>query len=199
MGRLGIDDYLWHLAFEAAKRGTCDRLRAGCVIARNGKVIATGYNGSADGEPHCDDVGHELVLVTAPIDKGFLGPPPPIPRLPQEPSRHCVRAIHAEVNAIINAASIGISIAHADWYITGVPCQGCSCIISRLKPKRLFFRGDVPGSEEDRWYRVHWWQRQWKRKHYPKLVVQTRDDLVRRGVIDNVEDQIKTVAGAFDH
>jgi len=61
MGRLNQDDYLWSLAFQAAARSTCDRGRHGCVVAREGVVLATGYNGSAPGEPHCDEDGHLLI------------------------------------------------------------------------------------------------------------------------------------------
>lgn len=75
--------------------GTCPRARVGCVIAKEGRILSTGRNGSLPGEPHCDDVGCYM-------EDG-----------------HCVRTIHAEANAIAFAAKHGIALAGATLYTTG--------------------------------------------------------------------------------
>lgn len=123
MARLSTDDYLMSLAFQAATRSTCDRFHAGCVVAREGKLVSTGYNGSLESEPHCDQVGHILVE-TKSLDKNVI-------------STHCVRTIHAEINAIINAAYNGICIRNAAWYINGIPCWNCCKAVMRLRPYKI--------------------------------------------------------------
>jgi len=170
MKRLTTDEYLWSLAFAANKRSTCDRLRAGCVVARNGSVLATGYNGSVPGEAHCDEAGHELEFVQHANT--------------QIPESHCVRTIHAEINVIINAAMNGINISDADWYITGVPCKRCSMAIARLRPNRVFFVSDMGGN--DRWQDiVDWWEARMSLYGLPKnLYKKTKKQLEETGVVE---------------
>lgn len=95
------DDYFFNIANEVSKRATCDRLHVGCVIVRERQVLATGYNGSVRGEPHCDDEGHQMV------------------------EGHCVRTVHAEANAIAQAARSGVALDGATAYVTHKPCYGC--------------------------------------------------------------------------
>jgi len=85
----------------AAYRGTCDRKQVGAVIVVDKQVISTGYNGSVRGLPHCDDVGHDMV------------------------DGHCVRTIHAEMNALAQAAKRGVVVAGATIYTTASPCWDC--------------------------------------------------------------------------
>lgn len=92
-----------------AHRGTCPRKKVGAVIAIDGRIIATGYNGSPKGEPHCTDVGCEI----DPITQG------------------CIRATHAEVNAIQDAIERGISLVGATMYTTYSPCLACAGAIIR--------------------------------------------------------------------
>jgi len=148
--RLTKDQYLWRQAFAASARGTCDRFRGGCVIAREGVCIATGYNGSAPGEAHCEEAGHELVTSTV-----LLADSEPC----SSSVTHCVRTIHAEMNAIINCAIIGVSAVDCDWYITGVPCQPCAMAMARLKPHELFVCIDGGTVEDDREKLTQWWAR----------------------------------------
>ncbi len=137
------------MAFDTAKFGTCNRARHGCVIARDGLVLSTGYNGSVNGEKHCDEVGHQLINVNS------------LKQRPEEqkedwgdfyyehPGRsdiHCIRTIHAERNSILNAAMNGIAIWSADWYITGVPCWECAKMIARTNPTGLWICGDRGGA-----------------------------------------------------
>ena len=137
--RLSIDNYLWKLAFSVAERSTCDRFKAGCVVVKGGVIVATGYNGSVDGEPHCDVAGHKMIAVGR---KNF-----------GEIEEHCIRTIHAEINAIINAAKVGISLKGCNWYLNGMPCKPCSMAIARLRPNRIFFPPDIYPAEGI----IEWW------------------------------------------
>ena len=88
------DEYFMEVCRTVAKRATCDRGRSGCVIARDNQILVTGYVGSPAGLAHCDDVGH-LMRKMIHID-GTI-------------SQHCVRTVHAEQNAICQAAKRGIT------------------------------------------------------------------------------------------
>ncbi|MEA1910882.1 MAG: cytidine/deoxycytidylate deaminase family protein [Spirochaetota bacterium] len=108
------DDYFMEVADAISKRATCDRGRSGCVIARDKQLLVTGYVGSPQGLPHCDDVGHLMKKV---IDEdGHV-------------SQHCVRTVHAEQNAICQAAKRGISIDKATLYCRMTPCRTCAMLI----------------------------------------------------------------------
>ena len=97
-----------------AKRATCDRGRSGAVIARDNHILATGYVGSPEGLPHCDDVGHKLKRMQH--EDGTV-------------TMHCVRTVHAEQNAICQAAKRGISIDGATLYCRMTPCRTCAMMI----------------------------------------------------------------------
>lgn len=84
-------------------RGTCDRLRTACVIVKDKRMVGAGYNGSASGQPHCDDVGHLII------------------------EGHCERTLHGEENAVLNTERAGLVGAHA--YIVGTPCLRCTRIL----------------------------------------------------------------------
>ena len=107
------DDYFLKLADAASKRATCNRGRSGCVIVRDKQVLATGYVGSPAGLPHCDDVGHLMKRVIQ--ENGEI-------------SEHCVRTVHAEQNAICQAAKRGISIEGATVYQRMTPCRTCAML-----------------------------------------------------------------------
>ncbi len=95
------DEYFMDLTNSAARRATCNRGRSGCVIVRNKQVLVTGYVGSPMGLPHCDDVGHLYKKVTH--EDGKV-------------TQHCVRTVHAEQNAMCQAAKLGISLANGTLY-----------------------------------------------------------------------------------
>jgi dCMP deaminase len=107
------DDYFLELADAASRRATCDRGKSGCVIVRDKQVLATGYVGSPSGLPHCDDVGHLMKKVIQ--ENGEI-------------SEHCVRTVHAEQNAICQAAKRGISIEGATVYQRMTPCRTCAML-----------------------------------------------------------------------
>jgi len=97
-----------------SQRATCDRGRSGCVIARDRQLLVTGYVGSPAGLPHCDDVGHQLKKVVH--EDGHT-------------TQHCVRTVHAEQNAICQAAKLGVSINGATLYCRMTPCRTCAMLI----------------------------------------------------------------------
>jgi len=108
------DEYFMEVANTIAKRATCDRGRSGCVIARNRQILVTGYVGSPIGLPHCDEVGHLFKSVTH--EDGKI-------------THHCVRTVHAEQNAICQAARLGIALEGATLYCRMTPCRTCAMLI----------------------------------------------------------------------
>ncbi len=104
-----------NIANEVATRSTCDRKHVGSVIVRDKSILATGYNGSVRGLGHCDDEGHL-------IEDG-----------------HCVRTVHAEANAIVQAARNGMRIDGAGIYVTASPCWGCFRLIANAGLVRIVF------------------------------------------------------------
>jgi dCMP deaminase len=108
------DEYFMEVANAISKRATCDRGRSGCVIARDKQILVTGYVGSPRGLPHCDDVGHQMKRVTH--EDGTT-------------TRHCVRTVHAEQNAICQAARLGVGIDGATLYCRMTPCRTCAMLI----------------------------------------------------------------------
>lgn len=116
------DEYFLGVTQEVAKRATCDRGRSGCIIVKDRRILATGYVGSPIGLTHCDEKGHMLRDVIA--SNGSL-------------SKHCIRTIHAEQNAICQAARFGISLEEATLYCTMEPCFTCAKMIVNCGIKRV--------------------------------------------------------------
>ncbi|MCX8066076.1 MAG: cytidine/deoxycytidylate deaminase family protein [Candidatus Hydrogenedentes bacterium] len=116
------DEYFMEVARAIAKRATCDRGRSGCVIARDKQILVTGYVGSPVGFPHCDDVGHQLKKVIH--EDGTV-------------TQHCVRTVHAEQNAICQAARLGISIEGGTLYCKMTPCRTCAMLLINCGIKRV--------------------------------------------------------------
>jgi dCMP deaminase len=115
--RIRVDwhQYFMNIAAEVASRSTCDRKHVGAVIVRDKTILSTGYNGSVRGLPHCDDVGHMME------------------------DNHCVATIHAEANAIIQAAKNGVRVDGADIYITASPCWNCFKIVTNAGIKNIYY------------------------------------------------------------
>ena len=108
------DDYFLEVGHVIAKRSTCDRGRVGCVIARDRQLLVTGYAGAPAGLPHCDEVGHQMKTVK---------------HEDNSETQHCVRTVHAEQNAICQAAKLGVSIEGATLYCRMTPCRVCAMLI----------------------------------------------------------------------
>ena len=113
--RVSWHQYFMKIAREVASRSTCDRKKIGAVIVRDKNILSTGYNGSIRGLPHCDEVGHDLE------------------------NDHCVRTIHAEANAIIQAAKNGVRIDGASIYTTASPCWNCFKLIANAGIKKIYY------------------------------------------------------------
>lgn len=114
------DDYFLSIAREVATRSTCARRHVGAVIVRDRRILCTGYNGSPPGQAHCVDVGCLL-----------------------EDGR-CIRTLHAEQNAIAQAALHGVSTAGATLYSTCRPCHVCARMVVGAGMVRVVFFGDSP-------------------------------------------------------
>ena len=134
------DEYFMELAHTAAKRATCDRGRSGCVIVRDKQVLVTGYVGSPKGLPHCDDVGHLMKKVTH--DDGTV-------------TQHCMRTVHAEQNAICQAARSGISLNGGTLYCKMTPCRTCAMLIINCGIERVVCQHRYhAGAESEEMFRM---------------------------------------------
>lgn len=100
-----------------SKRGTCERAKVGCVIAKDGRPIATGYVGAPSGLPHCISVGCQT-----------------------GPDGGCIRTVHAEANAIAFAARHGTSTEGSELYTTTAPCLSCAKLIINAGIRLVVFR-----------------------------------------------------------
>ena len=124
-GRISWDNYFIKIMETIALRGTCGRGRCSCVIVKDKHILSTGYAGSPPGLPHCEEVGHLMIRSTAEGDPGG------------ELHDHCVRTIHAEQNAIVHAARIGVSLEGATLYCQMEPCSVCARMIIAAGIKRV--------------------------------------------------------------
>ena len=116
------DEYFMEIANTVSKRATCDRGRSGCVVVRDRQILVTGYVGSPKGLPHCDEVGHQFKRMVH--EDGTI-------------TEHCVRTVHAEQNAICQAAKLGISLDGATLYCRMTPCRVCAMLIINCGIKRV--------------------------------------------------------------
>jgi dCMP deaminase len=122
-GRQSWSDYFIGLAEHIATRSTCERLKVGCVFVKDSRILSTGYNGSLPGRQHCIDVGclvHE---------------------------NHCVRAVHAEENAVAQAAQHGVSLQHSWLYVTHLPCLRCYKLCLAAGVDRVYYRQAYGGAD----------------------------------------------------
>ena len=108
------DEYFMEIANTVSKRATCDRGRSGCVIVRDKQILVSGYVGSPVGMPHCDEVGHQMKQLIH--EDGSV-------------TCHCTRTVHAEQNAICQAAKLGISLKDSTLYCRMTPCRTCAMLI----------------------------------------------------------------------
>jgi len=114
-------------------RGTCDRGRSGAIIVRDRRIISTGYVGSPAGLKHCDEIGHEFKDTVH--EDGHV-------------SKHCVRTIHAEQNAICQAARFGVSIDGGTLYCKMTPCYTCAKMIINVGIKRVVAQKDYHAGDD---------------------------------------------------
>ena len=107
--------YFMNIAAEVARRATCPRKHVGAVIVRDRRILSTGYNGSLRGLPHCDEVGCLM-------EDG-----------------HCIATVHAEANAILQAAMNGVRIEGGEIYTTASPCWPCFKLIANSGLTGVYF------------------------------------------------------------
>lgn len=110
------DQYFIDVATLAASRSTCNRAQVGCVLVVDRQIVATGYNGSAPGRPHCTEEGC------------FLD------------GDHCIRTIHAEVNAVGQVARRGVALDGGTAYVTHTPCMSCCKVLAAAGITRVIVR-----------------------------------------------------------
>lgn len=121
------DSYFIQIAHLVATRATCPRRHVGAVIVRDRRILATGYNGAPRGISHCPPEGE---LHDWPMGCMRAG--------------HCIRALHAEQNALLQAALIGIPCEGASIYVTCQPCNTCAKMLINAGIQRVIYEGDYP-------------------------------------------------------
>jgi len=127
------DEYFMEVCEAISKRATCERGRSGCVIARDKQLLVTGYVGAPAGLPHCDEAGHQFKKMLH--EDGSV-------------TTHCVRTVHAEQNAICQAAKMGIPINGATLYCRMTPCRTCAMLIINCGIKRVVCQRRYHDSED---------------------------------------------------
>lgn len=114
--RIPKDEYFLKIADVVASRGTCPRKRIGAVLVREGMILSTGYNGAPRGLEHCTGDGCRIH------------------------AGHCVRTVHAEINAVIQAAYHGIAVANSILYTQFLPCENCAKVLINAGVREIVFR-----------------------------------------------------------
>jgi len=122
------DSYFMQLAYVVAGRSTCLRRQVGAVMVKEKQILSTGYNGSPSGLLHCDEVGCLRQSLSVPSGE-----------------RHEIcRAVHAEQNALVQAAKHGVAIKGADLYVTHQPCVLCTKLLINVGIKRVVYHEAYP-------------------------------------------------------
>jgi dCMP deaminase len=129
------DEYFIGMADYVGTRATCDRGRSGCVIVRDKRVISTGYVGSPPGLPHCDDVDHDMHKV---INEDG------------SESMHCIRTIHGEQNAMVQAARFGVALEGSTMYCKMVLCHVCAKMVVAAGIKRVVAQNDYHAGQRSK-------------------------------------------------
>ena len=115
MERVSWERYFMNLAVQAATRSTCPRKHVGAIIVRDKTVLSTGYNGSIRGGSHCTEVGCLM------------------------DNSHCIRTVHAEANALVQAARHGIRLEGAQIFVTASPCFNCFKLLVNAGIRSIYF------------------------------------------------------------
>ena len=123
MQRIGWDEYFMAQSHLLSLRSTCSRLSVGATIVKDKRIVSGGYNGSIKGDEHCIDVGCKVV------------------------EGHCVRTIHAEINAILQCSKFGVGTEGATIYVTHFPCLNCTKSIIQAGIKEICYANDYRNNE----------------------------------------------------
>lgn len=113
--RIPWNQYFMLQAVLLSLRSTCERLSVGAILVRDKRVIAGGYNGAVSGDDHCIDVGCYIV------------------------DGHCLRTIHAEMNAVLQCSKFGIPTDGAEIYVTDFPCLQCTKSLLQAGIKKIYY------------------------------------------------------------
>ena len=116
--RIPWNQYFMAQAVLLSLRSTCTRLEVGATLVKDRRIIAGGYNGAVSGDNHCIDHGCYVV------------------------DDHCIRTIHAEMNALLQCAKLGISTDDAEIYVTHFPCLHCTKAILQAGIKKIYYLHD---------------------------------------------------------
>ncbi|HOK34233.1 MAG TPA: dCMP deaminase family protein [Fervidobacterium sp.] len=127
------DDYFKRVASMIAERSTCFHRKVGAVIVKNKRILATGYNQPPSNFPHCDEIG---------CIRDDL-------KIPSGKNQEICYGLHAEQNALMQAARFGISTEGATIYVTHKPCSVCARLIVNAGIKRVVFIEGYPDSLTD--------------------------------------------------
>lgn len=125
MKRITREDLYLEIATSIAKRSTCNRANVGAILVRDGQILGTGYNGAPSGLPHCLDTGCDML------------------------DGHCVRTVHAEVNAVLSAAKNGVSTRGATVYSTHKPCFRCKQVLTNAGVTEVIWVKDYQDGRND--------------------------------------------------
>jgi ComE operon protein 2 len=118
MERIAWNQFFMAQSLLISKRSTCTRLAVGAVIVRDKRIIAGGYNGSIAGGDHCIDKGCYII------------------------DNHCVRTIHAEMNALLQCAKFGVATEGAEIYVTHFPCLQCTKALIQAGIRSIYYAED---------------------------------------------------------
>lgn len=126
--RPSYDEYFMEIARVVSTRSTCLRRKVGAIIVKDKHILATGYNGAPKGFKHCSETG--CIREKLGVERG---------------ERHeLCRGLHAEQNAIIQAAVFGISIKNGIMYTTHFPCSVCAKMLVNAGIKEIIYQNDYP-------------------------------------------------------
>ena len=126
--RPSYDKYFMEMAHVVSKRSTCLRRKVGAILVKDKHILSTGYNGAPKGIKHCSEVGC--------LRKQL--------KVPSGERHELCRGLHAEQNAIIQAAVFGISIKNSILYCTNTPCIVCVKMLINAGVEEIIFSGDYP-------------------------------------------------------
>lgn len=133
--RISWDEYFYELIHLISQRSVCLRRKVGCLIVKNNQILCTGYNGPPAGHPHPEELGG--------CERDIAG-------IKSGERLELCYCLHAEQNAILQAARHGISIEGATIYVTIFPCPICARMIANSGISEVRVFGTYPGEESAR-------------------------------------------------
>lgn len=133
MPRSSWSEYFLNITYLVAQRSTCLRRQVGAIAVKDKRILATGYNGAPSGVPHCLDIG---------CLRDQLG-------IPSGQRHEICRALHAEQNVIIQAATHSLDISGADLYCTTRPCSLCAKMLINCGIQHIYYVEDYPDELAD--------------------------------------------------